>query len=385
MKQVFIIILLASLIGCTSTELPSSTEPQDPSSLFNHSLFNEQAVIPEADIFLLPTAEQVQFHAYHQDALTKGVREDRIIANYLNTKLNEFTYDGATLSAAQTLVQDEGNCISLAILTQAYANLIDVETSFREVASIPVYKKTERTLLVSNHFKTKLFAPDDNPEGWISAIRPGTVIDYFPAQDIYFVSTATVDDLTAKFYANLATNELLNEQFDKSYSYLKQAFKHKKTDPELINLAAILHRRAGDADTAKRLFEYAIQHSLISSNLLSSYTYLAAELNDMILVKKLEAMSEASAKTPFDIINIARKAFMNQHYTRAEKLLSELVQEFPYLPEPYFELAKLHYQKNNLSTSQHFLSEALLKAEDQKKAGIYQAKLSSLEQLLSKR
>ncbi|RJE71244.1 hypothetical protein BGP78_20700 [Pseudoalteromonas sp. MSK9-3] len=384
MKQILFIMGLAFLSGCTTTKkIP--TVPIDPVSLFNHTLFNSQPTPQVKDIFNLPVTEQNKFFAYHQNALKQGVRQDRVISAYLESKLNSFSYDGATLSATQTLNQDQGNCISLAILTQAYANLIGIETSFREVASIPVYKMSGQTLLISNHFNTKLLAPTEKEEGWISAIRPGTVIDYFPAQDIYFVDTATVNDLTAKFYANHAADALLNKRFNESYSYIIQAFKNIKDDPELINIAAILHRRAGDSETAKQLFEFALTHNLVSTNLLTSYAALAQENSNYTLVTKLENMTNQIAKTPFDIISIAQKAIHKKQYTKAEKLLSELSNEYSYLPEPYFELAKLYYLKNELVQSKAYLSKALSKAEDQKKLGIYQAKLSTLEQITHKK
>ncbi|KAF7767711.1 hypothetical protein PCIT_a3790 [Pseudoalteromonas citrea] len=375
---------LAFLSGCTTTnKIP--TTPVDAVALFNHSLFNRQPTPEVTDIFSLPLAEQNRFFAYQQKALEQGIRQDRVIPAYLKNKLASFSYDGATLSATQTLNQDQGNCISLAILTQAYANLIGIETSFREVASIPVYKMSGQTLLISNHFNTKLLAPTEGEKGFISAIRPGTVIDYFPAQDIYFVDTATVDDLVAKFYANHAADALLNKRFNESYSHIIQSFKHVKNDPELINIAAILHRRAGDSETAKQLFEFALTHNLVSTNLLTSYAALAQDNSNYTLVNKLENMNNLIAKTPFDIISIAQNAIQKQHYNTAEKLLSELAIEYSYLPEPYFELAKLYYLKNDLVQSKAYLSEALSKAEDQKKLGIYQAKLSTLEQITHKK
>lgn len=384
-KNLFIITTITLLFGCASSPKPVVKRPPDPLTLLNHELFTDVVTTPIEDIFSLPLTEQTKFASYHQNAMLQGVREDRIIANYLDSKLSNFTYDGATLSASQSLAKNEGNCISLAILTQAYADLINLETGFREVASIPVYKKVDNTLLVSNHFKTKLYAPEEPEEGFINAIRPGTVIDYFPQQDLYFINMATKEDLIAKYYANLATDFLLESRFDHSYSYLKKAMEYSQNDPELINLAAILHRRYNDEETAVKLFEFALSHDLISSNLLASYAYLAQNKQQHELVQKLEELLKIHAKTPFDVINLAKKAILKANYQYADRLLTNLIKEFSYLPEPYFELAKLYYKKNELEKSQQFLTQALEKAEDQKKVGVYQAKLSSLEAILPKK
>jgi hypothetical protein len=384
MKFIYVIGLVL-LSGCNSTINNTTTEVQNANTLLNHSLFVQQPTYSVEAIFALPPAEQDRFLHYHLNALSNGVREDRIIASYLEDKLKHFTYDGATLSAAQTLTEDKGNCISLAILTQAYANVIGIETSFREVASIPVYRMTGQTLLISTHLNTKLIAPFQDEEGWITAIRPGTVIDYFPEQDTHLVGTTTVDDLISKFYANLATKALLASEFDIAYSYIHQALRYVKNDPELINIAAILHRRIGDLDTAKLLFGFALEHGFLSTNLIANYASLAQATNDQELIERLDIINEKIAKTPFDIITIAQKAVKNKQYVKAEALLMPLTQAYSYLPEPYIELAKLYYYKNNVSKSKYYLLEALNKAEDRDKLNIYQAKLSTLEQMTHKK
>ncbi|BBN83193.1 hypothetical protein PA25_31780 [Pseudoalteromonas sp. A25] len=346
----------------------------------NHALFKTVHVAQEEHIFTLPEHEQLAFKAHVKQAQDKQVRADRIIADYLESRISNFSYDGATLTASEVVAQNEGNCISLAILTQAYADLIGVETSFSEVASIPVYKQQNQTVLISHHFKTKLYAPLEEGSDWIYFMKPGTVIDYFPVKDIAFVGSASYQDLVAKYYANLATEALLKEQFDLSYSLLVKAFLYAPYDPELISLAAILHRRYGDTQTALALYEFAYKNQLLSSNLLHNYSFLALQLGQTERVKELDNALYSSAKTPFDFIQLAEQAIDRKKYIKAENILQELAQNAPYLPEPFFSLAKVRYLQGDIKAAQQYLQNALDKAEDQHKQGIYQAKLATLKQ-----
>ncbi|CAM4056874.1 tetratricopeptide repeat protein [Pseudoalteromonas byunsanensis] len=381
MKKFFALLLILLLTGCKQTQKVEIKESlKKPSTLLNHTLFTRLDIENEASIFALPEAEQQKFINYAEEQKLKNIRADTIIANYLDSSLDRFSYDGATLNASHTLAKNEGNCISLAILTQAYANILGVETSFREVASMPIYKKQGQTILVSNHFKTKLYAPpEQDDKNWLYAIRPGTVIDYFPARDLVFVGSATYADLVAKYYANLATEALLAEQFDTSYSLVSQALEYAPYDPEMINLAAILHRRVGDTDTAKKLFEFAVNNQLVSSNLLYSYSYLAQQLSDTQLQEELEKKLLDNAKTPFDFLQLAEQEIAKERYFRAESLLKDLIATTPYIPEPYFALAKIYYLQDKKEKSAMYLQYAIEKSEDREKQGVYQAKLNTLK------
>lgn len=371
------------LTGCKSTRSKPEEKVVIPSpvSLVNHTLFNPQSVPNEQEIFSLPEDEQAKFLESFNTSTSQGKRADIFIADYLEYSVSNFTYDGKTFTAAEAFNQQHGNCVSLAILTQAYANLAGLDTGFREVSTYPIFKKEKDLVLVSSHFNTKLFAPIEEPEdkNWIQILRAGTVVDYFPEQNTIYLGNAKYPSLVAKFYANLATEALLKEDFDLSYSHAIEAFKFTPHNPELINLMAVLHRRAGDIDTAKKLFEFALKYELTSSNLIASYRFLASQLGDINLVDRLDNEMEKAAKTPFDYLQIARKAIKRKNFKKAEMLYNAIIAQYPYLPEPHFELAKMLYLKNQPRLAKAALEEAIRMSDSQEKEGIYKAKLKSLE------
>jgi len=327
----------------------------------------------------LPEHEQVKFLAHYNKALGNGIRPDKAVFNYLEQRLDRFTYDGDTLTAQESLQRNEGNCISLAILTQAYATLAQVDTTFREVGTIPVFRKSNNTILVSNHFRTKLLAPKSTNNGEeIEIIRAGTVVDYFPAQDSFYLDTATFQDLVAKYYANKSVDALLEKDFDMSYSMLTKALHYAPYDPELINISAVLHRRSGRATDALKIFEYANQHQLTSQNLLVNYLSLAKKQTDTQLIELLEASIENSAETPFDKIQLAQRSIKKGNYNKAIKKLKDIILETPYIPEPYFELARIYYTKGDIEKTERLLTLAIERSSDPDKRALFQAKRNGI-------
>ena len=153
---VFTLSLL--LTACSSTPPEAPIKKVQLTHIINHSLFEQVKTPSEHSIFELSEPEKSAFLTYAHSRLS-NVRADEVIFNYLQNQLTNFKYDGATLTAQQSIERSEGNCISLAILTQSYAQLLNLETSFQEMTSEPVYAKEGNVIYVANHFRTKIYAP----------------------------------------------------------------------------------------------------------------------------------------------------------------------------------------------------------------------------------
>ncbi|MBD1583994.1 tetratricopeptide repeat protein [Pseudoalteromonas sp. S16_S37] len=140
-----------------------------------------------------------------------------------------------------------------------------------------------------------------------------------------------------------------------------------------------LHRGNNDTNTAQALYAFAYKNQFITRNLLHNYSFLAQQVGDTELVHKLDKVLHDIANTPFDFILLAEQAISRKQYVKAEKILNKLIHDTPYLPEPFFSLAKIYYLEGDIEATQQYLQSALDKAEDQQKQGIYQAKLYTLK------
>lgn len=387
-KLTFLLASALILSGCSATnqaEPPIQSAPQlSTLNKMNHGLFTRVDIPDEEAIFTLPVEENTRFQRYFDKYKALGMREDRIIASYLEDHLTRFKYDGKTLTASESLLGQEGNCISLAILTEAYARAANIDTTFKEVSSIPVYEVQNGAVLVANHFKIKLIAPfldKEDTDGWNSYNRAGTIIDYFPVYDSVFIGNASKNDLMAKFYANRSVDNMLAAEFDLSYSYLVKALVFAPNDPELLNLAALLHKRTGDVATAKRLFHDGYAKQLDSYNLLSNYLAILDSEKDKTLITAIESRIEDVAITPIDWLLLAKDALRKGELSQAEILLVKVIDRVPYLPEPYIELAKINYQRGYTRRTRMLLETAKEKTKDKEKLAIVEAKQAALQRL----
>lgn len=378
MKFYFSSLLIYLLTACKSTE-PVSPPSVSLNSLLNYSRFELQLTPSAEAIFELPQDERNKFLSYVNEQRQLNLTDDVILSNYIERSYSSFSYHGDTLTAEQTLKFQHGNCISLAILTQSYANLIDLETSFQEMTSEPVYGKESNIVLIANHFRTKLYRPYVEEEGTITFIRPGTLIDYFPSRGSFYVNSANQDDLIAKYYSNLAADAVVKNNYNLAFSLLIKANQYAPNDPELFNLAGIIHRRSNDIATSQQIYQSAIEQNSPSLNLLSNYKLLAQSLGNTILANKLDSLIGTQDKDPFELIALGETESLNGRVASAKKYLNEAINKAPYLAEPYVALAKISYQQGNLKGAKKLLEQAIQLERNKEQLNVYQAKLSAAQ------
>ncbi|MEL0604771.1 tetratricopeptide repeat protein [Pseudoalteromonas undina] len=366
------------LTACNSTPPAMPIKKVQLTHVINHSLFEQVKTPNEQSIFELPKPEQEKFLAYAHKHLNE-VRADEIIFNYLESQLTNFKYHGDTLTSKQVIKRAQGNCISLAVLTQSYATLLGLDTSFQEMTSEPVYAKEGNLVYIANHFRTKVYAPEEEIDGnYIVFIRPGTLIDYFPTRGSFYSGSATYNDLLSKFYSNLAAAALAENNLNKAYSLIMQANRFTPNDAELFNIAGVLHRRAGDLKSAHMIYQTALDRNDISINLINNYRILAKELGDKTLEKRLTSQLVDKEKDPYELLVIAKNNLHQGKVTQAKKQLELAIAKAPYISELYLELAKIRYQQGHTAQTQSLLEKAIQYERNNERLNVYQAKLASL-------
>lgn len=379
MKSLILVLSFSFLLtACKNTPTNPSPNKTLLTSVINHSLFKRVNTLNEQSIFELPQAEKEKFMAYANEKLV-DTRADRVIFNYLQNQLTNFKYHGDTLTSKQTIELSQGNCISLAVLTQSYAQLLNLETSFQEMTSAPVYAKENNIIYVANHFRTKVYAPEqEKDDDLIVFIRPGTLIDYFPTRGSIYSGSATYNDLLSKFYSNLAAKALAKKQLNIAYSLILKANTFTPNDPELFNMAGVLHRRAEDLQSAKVIYQTALNNNEISVNLIHNYRALAKDLGDKTLEGQLTSHLINKEKDPYELLVIAQNDLQDGKITQAKNHLELAIAKAPYISELYLELAKIRYQQGKTKQTQALLEKAMQHERDNKKLNVYQAKLASL-------
>lgn len=384
----FVCLLISlSLLSCATTETTASKEDLvkieskvSPFELVENFESNASEIPTPNSIFALTGLQQEDFLNFFYASENAIYVEHKRLYKYLEDKLYGFTYLGSTRNASEALRFNEGNCLSLAILTTALADLVNLKVTYQQVNSAPIYLKNDQILTVSSHVRSYIHRPDrPTPDGEKSLTRGWIIIDYFPSGQSVNGRMVSKEEFIAKYYQNLAANALNENDWGRSYKLLEMGYKLSNYNPETLNTLAVLYSKIGEIRAAKKVYEMILNDTKGSIHAISNYADLLRREGD---VKQADLMMANIANVyddnPYRWIQLGNEQLQNGSVITAEKYLKRALELGPYLHESYLGMAKLYFTKKQNRQAREALKLAHQHAflpEDQK---LYRAKLMSL-------
>ncbi|MFT5923725.1 MAG: hypothetical protein ACI9LE_000711 [Paraglaciecola sp.] len=168
---------------------------------------------------------------YHITMILKVKR----LAQYLDDFMGGFSYKGDTCNADLVSTEQAGSCLSLAILTKAYALLVGLKVEFRKVNSAPIYSRENGVMTISSHVQTHIHAPPQRNKDKFSFSFSKVIIDYFPSPGRFLGNVVSGNDFVSMYYQNLAVKALMVDDLDMAYSFLAAAMQLSPNNVETLN------------------------------------------------------------------------------------------------------------------------------------------------------
>jgi tetratricopeptide (TPR) repeat protein len=384
------IVLLALLGGCVSTDINKDISeklasnqksiPQKTLPIFSEALFdsNQTTISPEKITKLSPLQKQ-KFLNYFNDPLNSPTPGHERVANYLSIMLDRFIYSDKTLIAEQALNSMSGNCLSLAGLTTAFADLAEVDIQYHLLAENPVFNIEGDLLIRSDHLRSVLTGPwlqEDNLP-WKS--KRGIRIDYFPTTGMKYVDNIAKNEQSSMFYSNIAVESIFIRDYDKAFAYAKRALDIDSQNKSALNSMGIIHRRRGDLTKAEEIYRFGASTTGDKTVFLRNLSIL---LNSQSRFKEALSLNKEISKqkrnNPWQWVNSGRKAQRDgdfhvalSHYQRALSIAPDLHQVHSYI-------GVTNYVMGHKSASRRYFQNAIDLASAEKDKASYQRKLNAL-------
>lgn len=391
MKQTLIpiiLIVILALTGCQQTAQnvdPTPVNMVETLALIDTKHLADKPPMHTPDeLFTLPESAKRQFLDFYNAASERDTLGHKRIYNYLSNRINNFNYYSATHTAAQAEQTNSGNCLSLAILTTAYAKLANINISYVEMTSAPVYSQEGQFEFISGHVVSKLLDPTFTPKnGVVYITKPTIVIDYFPSKDSWMGSSVSTDEFIAMYYRNLSADALAEKRLSDAAWLAIESLHYAPNDLAGINLMAVIYRRLGHAKHAETLYQHGLtlaQHTGKQNlNLLSNYLVLLDQQQRFDDAKKIKALvDKADDPSPFRWLNLANEALMAKKLHKAKRYFQKVTEKAHYLPYGYEGLAKVYFLQGRTRSAKEQLTKAIQRTHDQQTEQRYAAKLASL-------
>jgi len=290
-------------------------------------------------------------------------------------------YDGGqTRTAAQAFAARAGNCLSLVIMTAAFAKHLDLPVVYRNVALPDTYSRSGALTMASRHVNLSLGPPpgraaySSDPGAWLT-------VDFLPQEDLGRQRVTPVAEATivAMYLNNRAAEALANGHIDQAYAWARDAVLQDPHFTAALNTLAVVYQRAGHTPQA----EAALRHVLAAEpGHTAALSNLAGLLSRTGRLAEAAAVAETLARLqpvpPFHHFNLGLKAMAADDYAAARQLFDEELRRQPYQDEVHFWLAQAHWRLGHADQARQHLQLAATHSTTDSSHGRYTAKLAGL-------
>ncbi len=376
--------LTLCLHGCaqlTAPQLRSASNGTAAATTVRHpqipaGIFSATAQVPAIEDLLQLTAEQKQdFLSYFRHPRYADQTPEYRLHSYMQNVLAVFQFSGSTTSASEVMRSGSANCVSLALLTKALADVAGIEVRFRATYREPVIDVRGDLLLQATHVRSYLSSAASAD----SINFRQLYIDYFRGPLSYQGDYLSAARFNATVYNNLAAEALLRGELDLAYALVKTSLQQDARFVPAMNLMAVLLRRQQQPELAQQWYQYGLAVAPHQLTLLHNYQVLAAQLGDQPLVQQLEQqLAQADSDDPFELYIQAMQAEQAGREALAISFYQRLQKKVPYLLQANQALVRHYLKHHQYQAARQLLEEALEYSYEPEKRSLLQHKLAVL-------
>lgn len=380
MKLLSTLIFAALLAGCASA--PPAPVIAVERTLFNDSAYSKPDTIatPEQIIALTPEMKSYADKVLRSRRPSVKLHEALFSALYQRDQLR-LEYDSEmTRTAAQAFEARSGNCLSLVIMTAAFARELGLDVQFQRITSEDSWSRSGSLYFSSGHVNLVLGRTTTQAQNAFD-MNQFITIDFLPPPDAEKMPTEVIPERTiiALFMNNRAAESMVQGKLDEAYWWARAAIEHDNTFLMGYNTLATVYQRRGDLDRAEKALRFARSHDARNTVILFNLSEVTASLGKAEESARLKAeLARLEPYPPFHFFNLGQQAMQDGDYKKARAMFVREVQRAPYYHEFHFWLAKAAFALGNLKEADKHMSLALNNSTTRSETAIYAGKLANL-------
>ncbi|MFL6675973.1 MAG: tetratricopeptide repeat protein [Massilia sp.] len=377
-------LLLSLLAGCAG--VTPARAPQ-LAGLFNDNAFGAPAEpVSARDLFTLSPEMRAYLRSpsFAAHLRAKGSEHGLVDALYSKGDL-KLEYDASmTRTAAQTYAARAGNCLSLVIMTAAFARELGMPVRYQSVDVEGTWSRNGGLYLVSSHVNLSLGQRLAERLHSTSDRENLLTIDFLPPEDASRYRTWPLDesDIVAMYMNNRAAEALVGGRIDDAYWWARAAVTQQPRASLAYNTLGVVYQRKGDMARAERVYRAALEveaeNLVVMQNLAPTLAAQGKFEEARALEQRIAAIQPAP---PFHYFNQGMQAFKEGDYQKAKALFEREVRRGPYNDEFHFWLAIACLRLGEPSQAREQLAMALDTSTRNANRELYSAKLAHLRSL----
>jgi tetratricopeptide (TPR) repeat protein len=376
MRRFVLLLSILALAGCTS--VPDIKVAPD---LLNDALFAPPTLrIDERDALAMSPEMIKYLHNEMTERLhSRGRRQALLDALYDRGQL-KLEYDSAmTRNASEAFAARSGNCLSLVIMTGAFAKEMGLPVRYQTVFTDETWARQGDIYLNVGHVNLSL-GPSAMDAGRLRGPDLLT-IDFIPGTDLVGSYTRTIGETTivAMYLNNRAAESIATGELDNAYAFVRAAIRHEPRFLPAYNTLGAVYWRHGNAREAAAAFGYVLQQEPANRNAMANLVPVLADLGRGAESKALaQRLAALEPEPPFGYFKRGMAALQDGDYRSAKQLFSKEVDRAAYYHEFHYWLAIAEVGLGELDDARRHLNAALEISGSGREHDIYAAKLQRI-------
>jgi Tfp pilus assembly protein PilF len=367
-------LLVSVLLASCATTAPTPSAPR-VEHLFHDALFAPPSVRISADDVFSLSDEMRRYLGDDIAVLLRTRRPQRALidALYDNGRL-KLEYDAeVTRNASETFAAHAGNCLSLAIMTAAFAKEMGLPVRYQTILMDDAWSRSGDLYFSSGHVDLTL-----------GGSRYGRILDYADAETtIDFLPPGYTRGKRLRVIAeetnNRAAEALARGHLDDAYWWARGAI---ESDPKFLgsfNTLGIIYRHHGNLQHAEATLRHVLE---VEPGNTAAMSNLAVVLNDEGRKSEAEALltklKELQPYPPFYFFNEGVAAMQQGDYKKARDLFAKELDRDAYYHEFHFWIAAAYIGLGDIGDARRHLAIAMENSPTRKEHALYAAKLDRL-------
>jgi tetratricopeptide (TPR) repeat protein len=369
-------LICAMLSACVSTPTPP------PDRYFRDERFATPTEDVSADdVFSVSDA----MRHYVRVEIARQLRQEGPVRGLIGA-LNHHSqlkldYDAAkTRNAAQAFDARKGNCLSLVIMTAAFAKELKLQVTYQSVETAVTWSRRGDVAYQNKHVNLTLGRRALDAAPGFDAARLLTV-DFLPAEDILGQRTRPItEDRIVAMYMNNRSAEALDEgRLDEAYWWVRNAIVRSPDFAAAYNTLSVIYLHHGDLDASANVLGYLLDRDPDDTQALSNYVVVLDRLGRAGDAGAMRArLTRLEPSAPYHFFFLGTAAMQRGDYFSARQLFSREVDRAAYSGEFHFWLGLANYKLGDIAEARRQLALAIDNSISEEEHALYAGKLARL-------
>ncbi|WP_229445508.1 tetratricopeptide repeat protein [Massilia sp. Leaf139] len=356
--RTWILSLLVLLAGCAHVG-PDPGATSRVAALLNDAAFAPPAT-PISTDKLFALSPEMRSHldspSFRTFLREHGQASGLVRALYDRREL-ALDYDAAyTGTAAETYAARKGNCLSLVIMTAAFARELGMNVRYQDVQVEDTWTRDRALYFVSKHVNLSL-APG-GPRGPEDMAEMLTV-DFVRLPPNASTRVRVLDEtgIVARYMNNRAAEELAQGRHAEAYWWARGALLKKPYFGAALNTLAVVYQRSGQPLLAEQAYRAALEHEPDSLVVMQNLApLLAANGKPEEAQALLQRVARLYPAPPYHYFKQGMEAYQAGNFALARTQFAREVARAPYNDEFHFWLGVANLQLGDMKTAQKQLA-----------------------------